>query len=126
MTCLSCENEELRCISCRELRYLFEYKCLTKCPTHYFPLNRICMKCSSDCFDCENTSSYCISCYDLKILHKGICIGVDESTHRIQTKISYKNNNVSIQVISNKILPPEVIKSLEETTLIYILLNTNE
>lgn len=59
--CSSCSGTSYNCTSCSSSLSLFNYQCLSKCPTGYYSSNNSCLRCMSNCDACES-ATYCSIC----------------------------------------------------------------
>ena len=76
-TCETCTYKTSKdCIKCADYsKVQYRGECLDKCPTHYFPFDRICYKCHDSCENCTNgTNKGCLSCYDGYVLWQNQCL----------------------------------------------------
>lgn len=58
--CRACSNEPGKCVSCIGQYVLHEYKCIEKCPNHYYADNGVCLPCSEKCLNCTQKANFCI------------------------------------------------------------------
>jgi len=60
--CSSCVDTINKCLSCNKTsKSLFNFTCLSTCPTTYYSENRTCIKCGTSCSICVN-STICTTC----------------------------------------------------------------
>jgi len=58
--CRSCSIEPDKCLSCIGQYVLHEYKCIEKCPDHYYADNGACLPCSEKCLNCTFRDNFCL------------------------------------------------------------------
>lgn len=65
LKCLTCQNDGLTCLSCRQGMYLYEGNCLLECPSSFFKNedNKTCQECDFPCLQCEESSQKCTECH---------------------------------------------------------------
>ena len=60
--CLSCSNTAYNCTSCSGATNLFNFQCLTTCPSGYYASNNTCLACTANCASCSSSTN-CLICY---------------------------------------------------------------
>lgn len=69
----SSSSKGFDCTDCDDSHYLYQGKCIDKCPDGYYSsTDNICMKCINNCETCES-SSICISCQNNYFFYNKTC-----------------------------------------------------
>ncbi|XP_030622204.1 extracellular matrix organizing protein FRAS1 [Chanos chanos] len=72
--CLTCSGSADHCESCKDPgAFLWNGRCLQKCPQGFFPQGRVCAACQPSCSTCENDFE-CTSCGGSLILNNRQCV----------------------------------------------------
>jgi hypothetical protein len=72
--CATCTEHPSKCTTCTSCcGNLFNFKCLTSCPTGTYAVNGTCQYCAYNCATCLGSNTTCTSCPDSKILYSGAC-----------------------------------------------------
>jgi hypothetical protein len=71
-SCKTCNESANKCLTCSDNFYLFDSKCLSKCPAKYFSINGKCEQCiMNNCDTCEVDN--CLICSKEFFLFQGKC-----------------------------------------------------
>lgn len=72
--CATCTEHPSKCTSCTSCcGNLFNFKCLTNCPTGTYAINGTCQYCAYTCATCLGSNTTCTSCPSNKVLFNGAC-----------------------------------------------------
>lgn len=63
-----------QCAQCAPNYYIYNFTCITQCPSSTYALNGQCTNCSSSCLICNALG--CITCSSSTYLYQGVCINV--------------------------------------------------
>ncbi|XP_058866401.1 proprotein convertase subtilisin/kexin type 5-like [Acipenser ruthenus] len=76
--CAECSKEKNNCQKCLDIPkhplYLYEGKCLSKCPSGYFEDAETCTKCIPECKACKYDSTRCQACHQDYVLYQNRCM----------------------------------------------------